>query len=511
MDEEVGEIDIDWRNVDRFGDTFIGLTLEQFTERERDVVSRPLSYRQKIAHRLYDILSVYNSRSRARMIVFKDNWAFCKWMRTLYYSVGVLPVMCRAEGGLRLMFPTCVGKIIFGRNTGHIPFKLRKSDRPFDYVGFQLAEDPHFVFDDWVVTHNTSMIGNTCRAFPTLKTVITAPGIDLIQQLESAMREACPGRDVRGIYSGSKHKEQGEGITVVSMDSLEKCDFDGTKLVLVDEPHAVVTDSRGMFLNSFRYARRLGFGATLEGRYDRSDILIEALLGPILSRRTFLEAVAEGAVCQIDVLIINLPFKDKNLFRRDTAYKKAFWLNPEVASIVKLIQDTMPRDWQILSFINNEDQADYLHSLLPDNTVAMAKKMKGKKERRALFDKMASGEITRCIASNIYSTGVTFSNLRCAINMEGGGAFITCVQKPGRLAEVREGKRSGIMVDFRLIPERDEDESNMTSNRSMGGLLASDSFRRIKIYRDKGYRLHFSSTSPEEITTKLKEIMYGAK
>lgn len=330
----------------------------------------------------------------------------------------------------------------------------------------------------------TRLITNTINAFPGVSTVVLAPGIDLLPQTMDTIRQCCPGREVKGLFTGCKNKYPSEDITVCSLDSMHKLDFENTKLVLVDEPHAAVTESRAPFFPRFSNARILGFGATTDGRWGGEDILITGIMGPILSETTYAECVALGALCPIHVYMIKVPFRPKNYTRRDLAYKYIVQQNSEFNALVgNICNNIIPADYQTLVFIENSKQAETLSTFVNQSVIAMDKLMKNKKERHDLFAKMKSNEIKRCICSNIYSTGVTIDELRCEINCCGGGAGIMATQKPGRLAEIKPNKKEGIMIDFLFTPT--------SSCNPAGGdaMVVRDSFLRLNAYKNLGYTI----------------------
>lgn len=328
----------------------------------------------------------------------------------------------------------------------------------------------------------STMIKNTLRAYPNVNTVVTVPGADLVKQLYDDVKEAVPHREVKLIGAGS-NKSPCDDINVVSMDSLHKCDADACRLLLIDEPHASVTNTRLPELARFDKARKLGYGATLKGRFDQKDILIEALIGPVLVERTFQEAVAEGAVCPLIVYMVVLPLSG-NHDDRDRAYKAHLFRGERVAKAVRWIcHELLPPDWQTLLFIKNEDQAEYfLDWVGQDGTIAMAKRMT-KKEREDLMDRMRGDEIKRCLASEIYAQGVTFNHVRALINLSGGGANTSTIQKPGRLAEVRPNKRCGVVFDFMFSPGTGKGQGNQA--------LTRESLARVRAYTEKGYEIIF--------------------
>ena len=341
----------------------------------------------------------------------------------------------------------------------------------------------------------SKLIQNTLRIYPGVKTVVAAPGIDLLNQTVEELRAALPGRDVRGIFSGAKGKKgQSEEVTVTSLDSLGKTDKEGTQLVLVDEPHAAVSESRAPELAAFKNARIYGFGATTAGRYDGADKLITGIIGPVLARRTFSDAVAEGAICPIVCFMVRVEFSPFECWNRDGAYRSLIYKSPSFNALVKDIADNhIPADYQTLVFADEVKQVDLMSTFMADGVPAYAKNMKPA-ERRALFDGMAQNKIKRCVATDIFSTGVTFSDLRAMINATAGGANISSVQRAGRLAEIRPGKVAGFLIDFdwqatgytvESLDDRDFDKSN-----NAWYWVVKDSTARMNAYRDLGYTVN---------------------
>ena len=347
-----------------------------------------------------------------------------------------------------------------------------------------------------------------CRAFPKARTVVVAPGVFLCKQLFDHFTETLPHRDVRGIYTGSKHKVQGPDITICSMDSMDKMDTDDTDLLLLDEPHAVVSDERLPKLAAFEKARKYGFGATLTGRFDKKDRLIEGLIGPVLTNVSYKEGVALGAVSPLKVMMIKIPFsKDTipgNRVERDVVYKRLLHQSSKAAKLVKqLVDEIIPADWQTMAFISNEKQAEFYmeHAFPAHGTIAMAKRMKDK-ERDAITDRIASGELVRVLASNIYVQGITFPDLKVVINLAGGGANTTAIQKPGRLLQCRPGKNYGVMIDF--IFECRDAEADTRSHPPYQGIVG-ESWARHKAYEEIGYDIVFV-----ERAEQAHDIMRGA-
>ena len=353
----------------------------------------------------------------------------------------------------------------------------------------------------------TFCLAAVCKAYNGTRIVVTAPGIDLCRQLEADLKKIMPDRDIRGIYTGSKHRSQGPDITVCSVDSLDKCDAGGTDLVLIDEPHAMVAEGRLPMIHRFYRARKVGFGATLDGRFDKKDRLITALIGPVLVNKTYLEAVAEKSIAPLKVVFIKIPFSKDSVpgrLDRDNTWKRLLTQSSKVASVIKnLCDNCVPRDWQTMVFIKDEKQADYLFTEAMDPTcsVAMAKKLKPK-ARKEMTARIAANEISRILASNIYVQGVTFPDLRVVINGASGGATTSAIQKPGRLLQMRKGKNYGVMIDF-LFECTDADQDDR-GNPPYNALIG-ECWSRHKAYVKIGYDIVIANG-----VNHVKEIVNGA-
>lgn len=379
----------------------------------------------------------------------------------------------------------------------------------------------------------TTLIINTLRAFPNISVCIIAPGVDLVNQLYDDITgpRGIKDRDVRKVHGQSRQKqsEAPNGITICAVTSLDKIDPDLIRLVLCDEPHDLVSEKRLQAVNRFNYARRIAFGATLKGKFSKRDAAyLPGLFGPVLSKRTYLEAVDEGAVCMIHVLGFRVEMgpkigrdgraeRDKD---RDAAYKRGLYFNPVMANLVaEICKDVIPEDLQTLIFIAQEKQANLYMDAINDiykspedrernvdidpHALAMAKTM-SKAERETVVARMNDKErpITRCLCSNIFIQGVTFHDVRVLINAEGGGANTGTIQKPGRLAEIRPGKKCGIMIDFIFVPP---DDCEYEVKGEWASLIA-DSGKRMKVYKDIGYKITMVDTV-EELKTEIKKLL----
>lgn len=355
----------------------------------------------------------------------------------------------------------------------------------------------------------TTLMVNTARAFPNSNIVVTAPGVDLVNQLyeDFTGSRGITGREIKKICSGSKTKYQSQepnGITIVSVDSLTKCDPGLVDVLLADEPHALVTEGRLHKINMFHRARRFGYGATLKGRFDKADKLITGLFGPVLAERTYLEAVAEKAICPLHIIFLEIEITPQEFAERGDAYDALLFRNAEMANVIRSIcEDVIPLEWQTLIFIDTEKQAElYLQHIGTEHTIAMAKRMNNK-QREEVTELLRGDVIKRCLCTDIYVQGVTFPDVRVLINAAGGGNNTSAIQKPGRLAQVRPGKKCGIVIDFMFKAPSWAGTGNVQANPWR--YLVIDSAHRKEAYEEKGYTIHTVKTI-EELKNKFKEI-----
>lgn len=344
----------------------------------------------------------------------------------------------------------------------------------------------------------SSVLRNILRAYPGVQSVVMAPGKSLLKQTVTEMREHLPDREIKLIGGGSKVRFQSEDITVCSMDSVHLIDPGPVRLVIVDEPHAIASGGRSEHLPRFSLARKYAVGATLKGRYDGRDFLLEGLFGPVLANRTYPEAVKEGAICPIRVCMIRMILPRVHC-DRDRAMEDFVYRNGNTADIIrKLVHDWIPKEDQTLLFIKRQTQAEFLQEKVTGNFPIVMDKILSGKERDKLTRQVEENHLSRVFCSDIFVQGVTFHELRYLINCSGGGSSTSTIQKPGRLAEVRPGKKHGVMVDF-LYEVAPRAKGEPPSSGGMAGVkaLARESKARLDAYKEIGYDV--SVMNPEHV------------
>ena len=345
---------------------------------------------------------------------------------------------------------------------------------------------------------------NILRAYPTAPAVVLAPGKTLLKQTLAEMRDQIPDREVKLIGGGSTVKYQSDDITIVSMDSVHKIDKAAVRLVLVDEPHAIASAGRIGHVPGFHLARKIALGATLKGRYDGRDAMLEGIFGPILSEVTYREAVDMGAVCQIKVPMIQIPIRPEP-GNRERIYKSQYLENDRLMKIVADMSNRLiPKEDQTLMFIKQEKQGRRLLQHVGEHVPLVMDKVLTSKERDAITEAVEKNHVARVVCSDIFVQGVTFHDIRYLINTSGGGPGTTALQRPGRLAEIRPDKRFGVMADFQhvLAPKR---PGQPPRPDNMGGVkaLVREARQRAEVYAEVGY--HVDEVHPDQLENWMKD------
>jgi len=334
----------------------------------------------------------------------------------------------------------------------------------------------------------TFVMINIIRAYPGVKIVILAPGADLVRQLVTDLKAALgpEGREIKQIGGGSTTRFMSEDITVCSMDSTHKLDLESIRLLICDEIHALPSPSRQDILLDMPLAMKIGMTASMTGRFDQRDYLLEGLFGPVLAHRTYTEATQEKAVEQITAIMIDWPVAvsaaDARYMDRDAAMPFVQQSEKMARCVRWLANEMLPADWQTLFFIQTEAHANFLLDAIGSETAVAMAKLLTTKQRKILTEKVRHNHISRAICSNIFVQGVTFHDIMALVNCALGGASTTTIQKPGRLAEVREEKIGALMIDFYVRPA-----DKVTESASGIMQLWRESQARQKSYEDTGY------------------------
>lgn len=312
----------------------------------------------------------------------------------------------------------------------------------------------------------TQMIAYTGLLLPHAKIAVVAKRKDVAQGIERRMHEFLPNIG----FFGDGHKRKGR-VTVFIAKSMKKApeDYD---IVFVDECHEIGADSFSADLTrTFFFSRIFGLSATWDGRADGTSARLEYLFGPVIFHMTWPEAEQLGLIVPVEVrwLNINLTKNPCEKYSTDIARERhGIWCNePRNAAIAAAARTHGPDD-QTLILVRTVEHAVMLGRHLPEFSLCYDKmepedlltyQSRGylppdfqpmtaqkRQEMRIQFEQK---ELKKVIATDVWSTGVSFEQLAVLIRADARASEIMDDQAPGRVVRIHNasGKQQGIVYD----------------------------------------------------------------
>ena len=191
---------------------------------------------------------------------------------------------------------------------------------------------------------------------------------------------------------------------------------------------------------TYTMSRNYGLTATPEGRADGSDAKLEYLFGPKIFEMEWAEATALGLVVPIQVIWLPVQGASPCAGMEGVPKKRhGIWRNA-----VYLWQE-LPEYERCYASIEADDIDRYQRDgMLPENYEAVTPDRR-EELRRGFEDKTYK----KVIATDVWSTGVSFEQLAVLVRADARGSEILDTQAPGRVARIHEesGKQKGIVVD----------------------------------------------------------------
>lgn len=317
------------------------------------------------------------------------------------------------------------------------------------------------------------IISLLCKALPTLNIVVTTSALSVVNTLFEYLCKVLPGQV--GIIGGGRNIVANKRVIVSTFKSLGNIQPDKVQLLLVDECHNVNDGTFGQEIMKFAFARKFGFSASVV-RNDGSGLFLESLLGPVIFKMSYQETVDAGMVTPMKYFMMPCtscpPVAQKEM--PDVFLKRwSYWCNQSRNNAIKRIVYSIKEVYngQILIVVSTLEHAIQLHRLLPWFKVAYYGNV-DMEELRAKFPAakypgldvsqyktspkqvdiirkaFAKGTLRYVIATKIFKQGVSFNELACLIRADGDTSEVECVQIPGRLSRLDEGKKWAYLIDF---------------------------------------------------------------
>lgn len=217
------------------------------------------------------------------------------------------------------------------------------------------------------------IIKQILKMFPTLKILIVSKAQAVVRELYKRAVEAV-GDEAGCVFAGCNNSV-GKRVVVTTTKSLHKIPEEEVQLLLFDEAHALGINECANQLKRFTNCRRFGFTAT-PFRSDGSEIMLECFFGQRLVDIEYEESVEQGNVTQISYIMMNVGngptfIEDdidtgkttSQLFKKRWAYWRNRTRNETIAYAVKAAMD---RGLQVLVMLETLEHAVILNQYLPD-------------------------------------------------------------------------------------------------------------------------------------------------
>lgn len=191
-----------------------------------------------------------------------------------------------------------------------------------------IANEDCGIIDSPTGSGKSFIVSMLCKAYPTLNIVITTSSAQVVATLYQYLCKQIPGEV--GVKYANRDTTAGKRVVVVTLASLSNINPENVHLVLVDECHNVGHNVAGDELMKFCWARRFGFSAS-PVRNSGDGLMMEALLGPVIFKVDYQDAVDNGMVTPIKYLMLkcnDCPPAAKNPELPDVTMKRlAYWSN----------------------------------------------------------------------------------------------------------------------------------------------------------------------------------------
>jgi superfamily II DNA or RNA helicase len=366
--------------------------------------------------------------------------------------------------------------------TGFIVEKLDTEQ----YYGFTLAEEPHYLLDDFTITHNSGktnvLIGILKAIPPGTPTLILCNKTDLVEQNFDEIKK-FGFNDVGRVHG--KKKEIDKTILCVTWQSIKNVKhlLKKFKVLIVDEVHDMMSPKVKMIYRVMTNACvRIGFSATafkFGGTDEVQKYATKGFFGPPL----YCKSAEGGKLTTLQLqernILSTATFTFYKVKKPDLPYEiyqdavtKGVAENTHFHEIVT--QLTHMLKGRTIIMVERIEHGDMLKKMLPDAAWVSGKDdTKTRKEVKERL-KYGTGNVVAIATTGIFNTGINVF-VHNFINAAGGKADHAIIQRLGRGLRPSEDKEILRYFDFYF-----------TINK----YLESHSIKRIKVLKKEGHKIN---------------------
>lgn len=370
------------------------------------------------------------------------------------------------------------------KNVCRVGFSVQEIGKE-DYFGFTLKEDPHYLLDDFTVTHNsgkTNIMIGILKAIPIgTPTLILCNKTDLVEQNYDEIKKF--GFDDVGRVHGKK-KEIDKTILCVTWQSIRNIKhlLKKFKVVIVDEIHDMMSAKVKIIYRVLTNACvRIGFSATafkFGGKDEVQMYTTKGFFGPPFYCKSAKGGKPTTAQLQERDILSEATFTFYKVEKPDLPYEiyqdavtKGIAENKYFHDIVT--QLTHMLKGRTIIMVERIKQGDMLKEMMPDAAWVSGKDdTKTRKEIKERL-KYEKGNVVAIATTGIFNTGINVF-IHNLINAAGGKADHAIIQRLGRGLRPSEDKELLRYFDFYF-----------TNNK----YLEDHSVKRIKVLKKEGHKI----------------------
>lgn len=353
-------------------------------------------------------------------------------------------------------------------------------DRLFEKMELRVKQDEmlasfetrwHGLVDVPTAVGKTFTMAGYALAHPKARIHVVTEGIDIVNSIQRHLTKYVPNV---GMVGGGKCNFG--RVTVISSDSLHKVaeGFDDPRskkspdVVFFDEVHKAAAPTIISQLARYRNCKMYGLSANVGDRFDGADKQLEGLFGEVIFSMTYQEAEALGLVAPVRVEWVKMDFEpDSDLDKKKGTQldKWGLWRNEERNRRFAERMNQFDSDTQVLVMVATVEHAVALKQFMPEFKLCYDQcknysvyvrngllnpddePLMTPARREQMRQQFEVGTLKKVIATDVWSTGVSFDALPVLGRADGRDSRIMDTQIPGRASRIYNGKPYALIVD----------------------------------------------------------------
>lgn len=311
----------------------------------------------------------------------------------------------------------------------------------------------------------TFLLELLAAVYPDDRILILSAGSALLKSIHARIQKRNPDERIGRVFD--RWSESSTRVVVASLQSVHKFNPNEFDTVFVDECHKAGSADMSLSLHGVSLPRMFGLSATPYGRSDDSNLYAEALFGPLIYEVTYQEAVAAGAVADMEVIIVDGPKRPASDTRRYSVFLEMEYIWHHAGRHIQLARLAgmfLPEE-KVIVFVRHVEHGARLRQYMPEATLAYGCINQERKDElvkanllspddplkpdteRILLD-LQEGRITRVIATRVWEAGIDVPDLAAIIRGDGLMAEVPLVQQSGRGSRLTDEKRKAWIIDI---------------------------------------------------------------